>query len=197
MIADVGAWVALLAAVLSIGVELWKVRSGDGHGRGNVMRAHDMSLANRLRFTRGVTAMSVVPALVLVLSALVLQAVRTSLLLRARLVRDCIGDQCYGSSADYYQAATLELWVPVIAVVVVFIWVTVGLMVARIILNYGIRVVEWVVGLVSAGRARRTLRQRDEKSPSIEPEPMPQTMSRKAVRERKMRAGQPGPESDA
>jgi len=138
--ADLAGWAAFAGALLTIGVEIWRARRTNASSSTSVEESGDGSnLADKLALTRGVTAWSVIPIAMLILSGFALNAVAGSMRLRAMQVHDCLGDQCFGTASDWYEMQNIELWIPVVGVASLLVWCSIAYLTFRLVLSFALR----------------------------------------------------------
>ena len=87
LIGDVSAWAALAGALLSIGIEIWKLRRVR-RGSPAEDQLHDEEEEEYPRFFRGISPSSLIPIAALILAAQALGLYSEELLLRASLESD-------------------------------------------------------------------------------------------------------------
>ena len=159
MIAEMSAWASLLAAVISIVLEIWRARRFSPDSASLPIELAKTSIADRNRVTRGVSARSVLPVIALSLSAVALNAYRTTLGVRADLLQNPIADSGAVMIATdeeaLIRASEFEATSEVVATLVIICIVVGSFLLLRIIVAYGTRVVEALVAVVSAAKSRR------------------------------------------
>lgn len=168
--AELAGWASFVGALLMIGLELRRSRraGNDAPALAEGIESKNNDLASRLPFTRGVTAWSAISVLLLVLAGYALNAFAGSLRLRVMQLRDCFGNQCLGTPSDYYEAESLELWLPVVSAAVVAVWCIVAFMLLRVSLHYGLRAWPGVLALAAGARARWTAEPHNDPQPGRE-----------------------------
>ncbi len=164
---ELAGWAAFVGAILMIGLEFWRARKSAAVEAADTGAA-PTSRADRVTLTRGVSALSVLGLALVGLAACALHALATSLRWDARYVRDCIGDTCFGTTADQLEADKLELFVSVINVTVVLLWCAFGVLSLRIAFYWLIRVGEWMKPFLRRAQARSSGETKVEASPEAE-----------------------------
>ena len=164
---ELAGWAAFVGAVLMIGLEFWRARKSVDSGNTPTAGTDStpVSRADRFFLTRGVSALSVIGVGLTALGAFALHAFSVSLQLDAQYVRDCIGETCFGTTADQLDAAKLDLFVSVIDLAVVLLWCAVAVLCLRVVLYCLIRVAEWATPALREVRAKHNARTADEISP--------------------------------
>jgi hypothetical protein len=142
---ELAGWAAFAASLLSIGLEVWRSKRHPSAGKDSAASSEPRPSAQADRFflTRGVSALSIVGVAVVIFAIYGLQAWSEALQLDARYVRDCLGQVCFGTTADQLTAAKLDLTVSVVNLAVVLSYCGLGLLILRVLLYVVICLVVW------------------------------------------------------
>lgn len=118
MISDVSAWAALAGALLSIGVEIWKLRPSRRARSSNETEIEARDQSNLPPFFRGVTPVSFIPIAALILAAQALGLYSDELLHDSKLATNSVDALQLVSGCTFIRTAvTLIVFVTVVLVV--------------------------------------------------------------------------------
>ena len=126
MISEIPAWAALLGALLSIGVEIWKLRSVR-KARAAGVEPEERNEDHLPPFFRGITVLSFIPIAALILAGQALGLYSNEVLLRAEHVD------------DIFQAEQLTAVCTFVRTIVVLISIVIAVLLIRVIGSYATR----------------------------------------------------------